>query len=72
MRLYECPLTYITAETWEVIRLVYMMESTGHLYYEGGLSEQPFWLIEAMELYKSEDYKEQTRTREKKNGGKKS
>lgn len=59
IRLYECPLTYITAETWEVIRLAYMTESTGHLYFRGGLADQPFWLIEAIEICKAEERREQ-------------
>lgn len=58
IRLYECPLTYINAESWGIIRLTYMTESTGHLYYDGGLGSQPCWLVEALEIYKAEGFRE--------------
>jgi len=54
LRLYECPLTYITPETWEVIRMVYLMEDSKQLLFDGGWSEQPYWLIEAVQMYKAE------------------
>jgi len=54
IRLYECPLTYITPETWEMVRLAYLAENTGHLLHEGGLGDQPAWLIEAIEICKAE------------------
>lgn len=54
LRLYECPLTYMETETWEVIRLVYLIEDSKHLLFDGGLGSQPRWLIEAMEIYKIE------------------
>lgn len=54
VRFYECPLSYITSETWELIRLVYMIDDTKQMLFDGGLSQQPFWLIEAIEIHKAE------------------
>jgi len=66
IRLYECPLTYIEGETWEVIRLGYLIEDTKvllygggwgdqpTLLYGGGWGDQPTWLVEAFEIFKSE------------------
>jgi len=66
LRLYECPLTYILKESWEVIRLVYLIESTGQLLFEGGWGAQPFWLVEAYERYRIESFK---RLKETNDGG---
>ena len=30
------------------------MKDSGHLLYAGGLADQPYWLIEAWEIYKIE------------------
>jgi len=57
LRLYECPLSYLSVETMEVIRLVYLVDSTGGMFFAGGLGAQPAWLIEAYELYKIERLK---------------
>ena len=54
LRLYECPLSYISEETFRVMRAVFMMESSGRLYFEGGLADQPCWAVEAFEIYQSE------------------
>lgn len=54
LRFYECPLSYLSVETVEVIRLVYLVDSSGSFLYEGGLGAQPAWLIEAYELYQVE------------------
>ena len=54
IRLYECPLTFIEAETWEVLRLVYLIEDTKVLLHGGGWGNQPVWLVEAYEIFKSE------------------
>ncbi|MFQ5442705.1 MAG: hypothetical protein ACE5EB_08295 [Thermodesulfobacteriota bacterium] len=52
-------------ESWEVIRLVYLIESTGQLLFEGGWGCQPFWLVEAYERYRVESFK---RLKEKNDG----
>ena len=54
LRFYECPLSYIETDTWDIIRLVFLMNATGELLYNGGLGEQPYWLVEAYEMYKTE------------------
>lgn len=54
IRMYECPTSYVTMDTINIVQLVYMIDSTGHLLYEGGLANQPYWLIEAMDIYKRE------------------
>jgi len=56
IRFYECPLTSITTDTLEIIRVVYLMESSGRLYFDGGWSNQPHWLVEAYEIYKRESF----------------
>jgi len=54
IRLYECPLSYITEETAEIMRLVYLIDASGHLLHQGGWADQPCWLVEAYEIYKAE------------------
>jgi hypothetical protein len=58
LRLYECPLSYISADTVEIMRLVYLMDGSGRLLHTGGWGAQPYWLIEAYEIYKSETFRE--------------
>lgn len=53
LRLYECPLSYMTAETLDVMRMVFMMERGGR-YFSGSLSDEPCWAIEAYEIYQAE------------------
>ena len=54
LRLYECPLSYLTRDTGEIIRLVYLCDGTGHLLHPGGWGAQPCWLVEAFEIYRRE------------------
>lgn len=54
LRLYECPLSYVSEETFSVMRAVFMIESSGRLYFDGGLADQPCWAVEALEIYQSE------------------
>jgi len=56
IRFYECPLTAITVDTLDIIRAVYLVESSGRLFFEGGWSDQPHWLVEAYEIYKRESF----------------
>jgi hypothetical protein len=56
IRFYECPLTALSAQTFEMIRIVYLIESSGRLYFDGGWAGQPHWLVEAYEIYKRERY----------------
>ena len=64
IRLYECPLTYIEAETWEVIRLVYLIEDTKILLHGGGWGNQPAWLVEAYTVFKNESATELRKARD--------
>ncbi|MBI5562758.1 MAG: hypothetical protein HY894_07920 [Deltaproteobacteria bacterium] len=54
LRLYECPLSFITSESAELMRAVYATEAVGQLPCEGGWMNQPHWFIEAFEIYKAE------------------
>ena len=36
------------------MRLCFLVEETGQLLFNGGWAEQPYWLIEAFEIYKTE------------------
>ncbi len=54
IRLYECPLSYITHETWEILRMVYIVRHYGHLPFDGGWGNQPYWFVEAMEIFQVE------------------
>ncbi|MEK6792043.1 MAG: hypothetical protein AABY45_10135 [Deltaproteobacteria bacterium] len=49
LRLYECPVSYISEESRELVRMVFLSEATGVLLYADGLGEQPYWFIEALE-----------------------
>lgn len=66
LRLYECPLSYITEETWQVMRLVFLTDGSQQLYFPGGWGSQPHWLIEALELYRAENAR---KTKEAPDGG---
>lgn len=54
LRLYECPSSYITPETLEMMRAVFVSETIGSLPCAGGWTEQPLWFVEAYEIYKAE------------------
>jgi hypothetical protein len=54
LRFYECPLSYLSEETSEIMRTVFLIDESGHLLYGGGWAEQPCWLVEALEVYRVE------------------
>ena len=54
LRLYECPLSFITWETREIVRAVYLMEGGGRLFMSGGWGDQSAWLVEAFEIFRAE------------------
>lgn len=58
IRLYECPITYVTRDTSEIIRLLYMYEDTKQFLYSGGIADQPHWFIEAIDIFKQETYQQ--------------
>jgi hypothetical protein len=62
IRLYECPLSYLTFESGEVTRLAYLIGEGQHLLYVGGWGDQPAWLIEAVEIYRTEQARANAKT----------
>lgn len=52
--LYECPLTYITTETHEIVRQLYRTEDTKRLLFQGDWTDQPVWFVEAYDVFKEE------------------
>ena len=57
IRFYECPLTYISTDTWDILRLVYLIDDSKTLLHPGGWGDQPAWLVEAVEIHKVESAK---------------
>jgi len=66
LRLYECPLSYISGETRNIIQMVFLMDSTKRLLFAGEWGEQPAWLVEAYGIFLIESA---TYIKEKRNGG---
>ena len=66
-RLYECPLTFTTETTTDLIDLVVLTNESGVLPFKGAWTDQPFWFVEAFMLYKKEmvDAQKQTLTETK-------
>ncbi len=58
IRLYECPVSFIAIDTAELMRLTYLVESSGSLLHAGGWGAQPVWLVEAFDIYKSESLRD--------------
>ena len=54
LRLYECPLTYPTDDTYELMSMVFRIESTGVLFFAGGWADQPPWVVESFDIMKQE------------------
>lgn len=54
LRLYECPLSFITAETNDIITQVYRTEESKRLLFSGEWADQPYWFVEAMDIFKGE------------------
>ena len=61
IRLYTCPLSFISSDTIDLIRITALVDSTGHLLHPGGLGDQPTWLIEGLEIYRIERAKWQSK-----------
>jgi hypothetical protein len=68
IRLYECPLTYITKETSQLIGILYMYEDTKQFMYSGGIADQPHWFIEAIDIFKQETYQQTLKQNRETNG----
>lgn len=54
LRLYECPLSYISRDTHEIMRAVFLSAEGGRLLFSGGWAEQAYWFVEAIEIFKIE------------------
>ena len=54
LRLYECPLSYISEVTREVMQTVFLMDSTKRLLFAGEWGEQPAWLVETYGIFLTE------------------
>ena len=55
IRLYECPLSLITIDTREIMRLCYLVDASKSLLYSGGWGDQPMWFVEAFEIFNIEN-----------------
>ena len=55
IRMYECPLSYLSSDTLHILSLIALIKHTGVLLYDGGLAAQPHWLIEAILISKEEE-----------------
>ena len=53
--MYECPLSYLTQDTIQVLNLVSIVKHTNTLLYDGGIAEQPYWLMEAISVDREEE-----------------
>ncbi|MBI5970870.1 MAG: hypothetical protein HY884_06920 [Deltaproteobacteria bacterium] len=54
LRFYECPLSCISEDTREIMRICFLMDGANALYFNGGWAEQPAWIVEAFEIFKAE------------------
>jgi hypothetical protein len=54
IRLFECPLSWITPETNLMISQVYLVAESPALLLAGGWMDQPNWFIEAWDIYQLE------------------
>jgi hypothetical protein len=51
LRLYECPYSWITEETMELLRMVRLTNEIGVLPLAGGTADQSYWFIEGYQIY---------------------
>lgn len=73
MRLFECPISWITKETSQVLEVVTLAVDSGYLLFSGGWGKQPYWFVEAYQIYKEEVARWQEKETQKsktKNGNK--
>lgn len=55
LRLYECPLTFMSQESKDLIDLIYLTTESKILPFPGNCwNDQPAWFVEAFILYKQE------------------
>ena len=65
IRMYECPNSYVTGETGEILQAVFLVTETHIPYFPGGWQDQPHWLQESVGLYKKESLEWMEKQREK-------
>ena len=65
IRMYECPLSYMSADTIQLLQLLALIEQTGSLLYDGGIAAQPYWLMEAIMIGKEEQVKVALKSKDK-------
>jgi len=53
LKLYECPLTWITADTYKILELLFIEENPTRIF-QGTWLDQPKWWLEAIQIYKHE------------------
>lgn len=70
IRLYECPLTWITEETGELLRMLRLVKDTSVPPLAGGWADQPAWFVEAFDIYTREiaDWQKEQAQKRKKHG----
>jgi hypothetical protein len=56
LRLYECPISYITSESMDVLSMVRLTHETNILPLSGGWADQPNFFVEAYQLFSTELY----------------
>lgn len=54
LRLYECPKSWITEETNDIINKLNLQENSKILYFGPNWKDQPLWFIEAYNIYNAE------------------
>jgi hypothetical protein len=54
LRFYECPLSWIEEETSELIRIVRLTHDTNLLPLAGGWMDQPYFFVEAYQIFDHE------------------
>jgi len=55
LRLYECPVSFITEETAFMMKAVFLSVDTKALYFGGGIADQPEWFVRALEVFSEEN-----------------
>jgi len=58
IRLYECPLSWISQDTNMIIDQIFLTVDTPALFFPGAWSDQPAWFVEAWKIYKRVQFEE--------------
>ena len=68
IRLYECPNSWVTSESRQMLSAVYRYHEHHTLPAAGGWDDQPVWFREAWEIFRSELMAYQDKKRKEKEG----